>query len=344
MAPRIALIGAGYWGKNLLRNLHALNALAAFCETDEGARATHAAAYPSARACASLDEVLDDPGIDGVMIATPASSHGTLVARALQSDKHVFVEKPLCLDLNEARALNALADDRGLVLMVGHLLLYHPAFIALREHVRSGALGDIRYVYSNRASLGKIRVEENALWSFAPHDISMILNLVGALPESVQAHGYGYITEQIADVSLTIMRFADGVGAHIFVSWLHPYKDHKLVLVGSEGMIAFNDVESGADKLLSWSHQILQGERSIPPTVSKAQATPVPYDMEMEPLRNECATFLSCVETGERPPSDGREGERVLTVLAAAQASLERNGEAMACDGDLLRNTLRFAD
>ena len=332
MSLRIVLLGTGYWGKNLLRNVDALGCLAGFCDCDADARETYAALYPNARPYVEAADVFADDAADAVMIATPAVTHGALARQALEAGKHVFVEKPLCLDLREARALTDLADARGLRLMVGHLLLYHPAFVALRDHVASGAIGSLRYIYSNRASLGKIRIEESALWSFAPHDISMILNLVGGLPEHVQSNGYGYITEQIADVCLTSMRFAGGVGAHIFVSWLHPYKDHKLVIVGTEGMIVFNDVEKGRDKLLVWPHQVARGERRIPPTVDRAHAKPVAYDMETEPLRNECAHFIRSVETGVAPVSNGAEAERVLKVLAAAQASMERRGTAVGCD------------
>jgi UDP-2-acetamido-3-amino-2,3-dideoxy-glucuronate N-acetyltransferase len=344
MNARIAVIGTGYWGKNLLRNVDALGVLGAFCDSDAAARAAFAEQYPDATAYGAVSDVLADPSISAVMIATPAVTHGALVREALEAGKHVFVEKPLCLDLAEARTLTAFAEKRGLTLMVGHLMLYHPAFIALRDYVRSGAIGAVCYVYSNRASLGKIRIEENALWSFAPHDISMILNLLGGLPEKVQANGHGFVTQQLADVCLTSMTFADGVGAHIFVSWLNPYKDHKLVVVGSEGMIVFNDVEAGEDKLLAWHHQIKQSDRSAPPTVSRAESTPVAYDGDMEPLYNECASFLRCVEGGTAPPSDGAEGERVLSVLAAAQASMERGGEAVSCSWDTSPLPLRFSN
>lgn len=338
------VLGTGYWGKNLLRNVDALGALAGLCDSDVAARETYAARYPNAKIYTNTVDVFTDPDVDAVMIATPAVTHGGLARQALEAGKHVFVEKPLCLDLGEAERLTDFADSKNLILMVGHLLLYHPAFVALRDFIRTGMIGDIRYIYSNRASLGKIRIEESALWSFAPHDISMILNLVGDVPTTVQSNGHGYLTEQIADVCLTSMSFEGGVAAHIFVSWLHPYKDHKLVVVGSEGMIVFNDVEQGENKLLVWPHQITKGEREIPPTVDRAQSKAVPYDMTMEPLRNECATFMRAVEEGIRPVSDGQEAKNVLTVLAAAQRSMERAGAAITCADASLSKLLGVSD
>ncbi|MBO6835091.1 MAG: Gfo/Idh/MocA family oxidoreductase [Alphaproteobacteria bacterium] len=338
MRLKIVVLGTGYWGKNLLRNVDALGCLYGFCDTSEAARKTYGGLYPSARTYDDPGTVFADPEVDAVMIATPAVTHGELARKAILSGKHVFVEKPLCLDLDEARALTELSLEKGVTLMVGHLLLYHPAFVALREFVRAGGIGDIRYIYSNRASLGKIRTEESALWSFAPHDISMILNLIGALPEDVQSRGNGFITPQIADVCLTSLSFAGGVGAHIFVSWLHPYKDHKLVIVGSTGMAVFDDVAKGGEKLLVWPHQVTTGERQLPPSVDRAQAKPIPYDAEAEPLRQECEHFIRSAESGSKPVSDGEEAERVLQVLAAAQASMERGGESVACDAATLKS------
>ncbi len=319
--PRVGIIGLGYWGANLLRNLNALGALSAMHDAAPAARARAAAAYPSARMASSIEEILADPGIDGVMIATPAATHGSLARQALAAGKHVFVEKPLCLDVDEATRLATEAERKRRVLMVGHLLHYHPAFAALRDAVRANALGPLRYIYSHRLSLGKIRREENALWSFAPHDISMILALVGAMPERVSAEGAQFLSHGVADTTLSHLSFAGGMQAHVFVSWLHPYKDQRLVVVGEHAMAVFNDVAAGPEKLLLYEHKA--GWSGDIPVVTKAEARPIPYGSE-EPLRRECEVFLAATAGGPPPPSDAAEGIRVLTVLDACQRALER--------------------
>ena len=315
----VAVVGLGHWGPNLLRIFDGLGALVALCDVNTKTCAAHAARYPNARAHDDFYGVLADPVVDAVAIATPAATHGDLAAQALQAGKHVFVEKPLCLDVSQGKALAEEADRRGLALMVGHLLLYHPAFLALKELVTKGTLGELRYVYSNRLSLGKIRREENALWSFAPHDISMILDLSGTMPKRAITSGGPHLSRPVADTTLSHLTFEDGLQAHIFVSWLHPYKDHRLVVVGSEGMAAFHDSQPGAEKLLFYPHTVrLNGDI---PTVTKAKARLIPYGAE-EPLALECRHFLECVTKGRRPRSDAREGLRVLAVLDACQRSL----------------------
>ena len=220
----IAVIGVGYWGRNLVRNFAALGVLTSVCEPGKESRAMVRETYPDVTVHAELDAVFSDPDITGVVIATPAEMHGALARRALDAGKHVFVEKPLCLDVAEAEQLKKLADEKGLVLMVGHLLLYHAAFQALFEIAQDKQLGKLRYIYSNRLSLGKIRREENALWSFAPHDISMILQLAGEMPRRVMASGAHYLTDGVADTTLSHLTFGDNLQAHIYVSWLHPFK------------------------------------------------------------------------------------------------------------------------
>lgn len=314
-----AVVGTGYWGRNLLRNFDALGALSAFCDSDPEALARFAEQYPNARAYDSLDALLSDPSIRSVAIATPAATHGALARRVLESGRHVFVEKPLSLDTAEAAELGRLADNRGLVLMVGHLLLYHPAFVALRKSVAEGTIGDLRYIHSTRASFGKIRQEENALWSFAPHDVSMMLALTGRMPERVYCNGAAWLNPAVADTTLSHLDFGGGVQGHIFVSWLHPYKDHRLVVIGAKGMIVFNDTLPGSDKLHLFPHSVeWVGEL---PVLNKAESVPISYD-DGEPLRNECAHFLDCVATGGRPRSDGAEGLNVLRVLDMCQKAL----------------------
>ena len=215
---KIACIGAGYWGKNLIRNFNELGVLSCICEMDAQTRARFKPLYPDVVFSDAVDEVLADPRIAGVAIATPAVTHAELVQRALSAGKDVFVEKPLSLSVDEAQKLNDLAADKRRVLMVGHLLWYHPAVLKLKKLVEDGELGRIEYIYSNRLNLGKIRREENILWSFAPHDISVILGLVGEMPDAISAQGGNYLHDQIADVTVSLLSFPSGVKAHIFVS------------------------------------------------------------------------------------------------------------------------------
>src|SRR6266702_1221582 len=315
---KIACIGAGYWGKNLVRNFTDLGVLAWVCESDPSTRAQLAAACPNARFTDAVEHVLADPEVAGFAIATPAETHNELARRALLACEDVLVEKPLCLSIEEGRQLVALACERQRVLMVGHLLWYHPAVLKLRALVDGGELGRIQYIYSNRLNLGKIRREENILWSFAPHDISVILGLVGEMPEVIQTQGGNYLHDRIADVTLSLLSFPSGIKAHIFVSWLHPYKEQKLVVVGDRKMAVFDDVEE-QNKLLLYSHTI-QWKNHLP-IPNRAEAQPVPFDPR-EPLQAECAHFLECIQTRQTPRTDGGEGLRVLTVLHRCQAAL----------------------
>jgi UDP-2-acetamido-3-amino-2,3-dideoxy-glucuronate N-acetyltransferase len=320
MTISCAVLGTGYWGKNILRNLDALGALTGFFDSDPEARTTFGAQYPTATVYSDLGAPLSDASVQAVAIATPAETHGALVRQALEAGKHVFVEKPLCLEVEEARALQALAAQKGNILMVGHLLLYHPAFLALKKAVEDGAIGRLRYVYSTRASLGKIRRNENALWSFAPHDISMMLALTGRMPTRVVCNGEAWLSPSVADMTLSHFDFGDQLQGHIFVSWMHPFKDHRLVVVGEAGMLVFNDTLPGEEKLQRYPHAI--GWEDDLPVMDKADAVPVPYGTE-EPLRSEMEHFLDCCAKGITPRSDAAEGVRVLSVLDMCQRSLD---------------------
>lgn len=317
-SPKVAVIGCGYWGKNLVRNFHELGALAFVHDLKEGAAAAMTAAYsiPSRR----FEGLLADDGIRGIVIATPAVGHAELAEAALRAGKDVFVEKPLALDVSEAESLCRLAADKGLVLMVGHLMRYHPAFEKLQELCRSGALGNVQYVYSHRLNLGRIRTEENILWSFAPHDVSMILGLLDEIPTTVSATGHGYLNHGVPDVTTTHLTFTGGRAAHIFVSWLHPFKEQRLVIVGDEGMAVFDDTLGADEKIGLFPHRVNR-DNGVPVPV-KAERRPVPID-EAEPLNLECRHFLHCMGTGETPRTDGQEAVRVLRVLDAAQRSIE---------------------
>ena len=323
--PRVAVIGAGYWGKNLIRNFDALGALRIICENHEATRQSFATQYPNAEIAESLETVLGDSSIDAVAISSPAELHFRMVKDALLRDKHVFVEKPIALHEQEGRELRDLAEKRHLILMVGHLLQYHPAVTKLKQLVSDGELGKIQYIYSNRLNLGKIRQEENILWSFAPHDISVILALTGELPERVTCEGANYLQKQVADVTLSSLSFPSGIKAHVFVSWLHPYKEQRLVVVGDRKMALFNDVEP-EDKLLLYPHRIEWKDHM--PVPDKKDAEKVPFEMK-EPLREECRHFLDCISQSLKPKTDGEEALGVLSVLEACQESLEQEGRAV---------------
>lgn len=315
----IAVIGTGYWGKNLVRNYHDIGALKLVCDKNKETLAGLKEKHPDIEISLAAHDVMGHKDIDGVVIATPAETHFLIAQEALLAGKHVYVEKPLVLTEQEAEQLISLADERSLVLMVGHLLQYHPVFMHLKELVRTGELGRINYIYSNRLNLGKIRREENILWSFAPHDISMILALTGEEPETVLATGGNYLHRRIADVTTTHLEFPSGIRAHIFVSWLHPFKEQKLVVVGDRKMAVFDDTRPWNEKLLLYAHRI-RWENNIPvPDKAEPEYCDI---LEAEPLRMECEHFLECVENGNRPLTDGNEGLRVLKVLNASQQSL----------------------
>lgn len=319
----IAVIGSGYWGKNLVRNFYELGNLKLICDKDEALLDQFRSQYPGVETCFALNDVLSREDIEGVVIAAPAETHYTLAREALFAEKHVFVEKPMALREQEGEDLITIAASKNIVLMVGHLLQYHPAFVCLKKLVTSGELGRINYIYSNRLNLGKIRREENILWSFAPHDISMILSLAGEEPESILSTGGNYLHKKIADVTTTHLEFTSGLRAHIHVSWLHPFKEQKLVVIGDRKMAVFDDTQPWPDKLLLYPHEI-KWHNNIPVT---AKAEPERLEiLQAEPLRLECEHFLDCMSNRKSPITDGHEGLRVLKILNASQHSLDENG------------------
>ena len=311
-------MGCGHWGRNLVRNYHRLGALGAVVDIDP-ARAQEHAAEVDAPAL-TFEAALDRVDVDAMVLATPAETHAPMAQRALAAGKHVFAEKPLALSVDEGRGLVECAAAAGRVLMVGHLLRYHPAFEQLQRLIGSGRLGRLQYIYSNRLNLGQIRREENVFWSFAPHDLSMILALAGEMPERVWAVGSCYLHGTLADVTTTHLAFANGINAHVFVSWLHPFKEQKLVVVGDAGMAVFDDGMPWSEKLVVYPHRI--SWKNGLPTPARAEAEAVVLHHQTEPLEVECRHFLECVRTGERPRTDGAEGLRVLEVLEAAERSM----------------------
>jgi UDP-2-acetamido-3-amino-2,3-dideoxy-glucuronate N-acetyltransferase len=303
----------------LVRNFARLGALAAITDRDNVLAAEMASVHGVP--ALSSAEVMADSSIRAVAIATPAETHAALVRGALLAGKHVYVEKPLALDLTEAQQLCELAEGLGLTLMVGHLLQYHPAFRRLKALcLDEGRLGRLQYVYSNRLNLGKFRTEENTLWSFAPHDISMILSLLGEEVEEVAAVGHNYLHKAISDVTTTHITFAGGQAAHIFVSWLNPFKEQRLVVVGDRGMAVFEDTLDWDKKLRLFPHTVEWRGRT--PEPARAEAIDIPVEPG-EPLALECAHFLTSVATGDTPLTNGREGLRVLRILDAAQKAIE---------------------
>jgi UDP-2-acetamido-3-amino-2,3-dideoxy-glucuronate N-acetyltransferase len=325
----IAVIGTGYWGKNLVRNFHDLGVLHTVCDTNPDTLKLFLKQYPGVKGVSSFAEILGDPNIKGVAISTPAESHATFAREAILAGKDVYVEKPLCLSEKEGKDLNGLAKEHGRVLMVGHLLWYHPVVLKLKELVDTGELGRIQYIYSNRLNLGKLRREENVLWSFAPHDISVILGLVNEMPASIRAQGGNFLHQQIADTTVTLLNFASGIRAHIFVSWLHPFKEQKLVVVGEKQMAVFDDTVVWDEKLQLYPH-IIDWNDNVP-VAHKAEAKTVEVEQD-EPLRAECAHFIQCIASRQKPRTDGEEGLRVLRVLNSCQKSLE-TGDSIILEG-----------
>lgn len=326
--PAVALIGFGQWGHNLARNLAALGALRTICDADRNVLEAARRLYPDVATVSDPAAVLDDAGIEACVIATPAAQHAFLARRALEAGKDALVEKPLALTVREGEGLAELAEREGRVLMVGHLLEYHPAVGRLRELLAHGELGKLQYVYSHRLNLGRIRTEENALWSFAPHDVHVLLRLLGELPVDASCRGGSYLNHAVADVTMSTLTFASGVRAHVFVSWLHPFKEQKLVVVGDRKMLVFDDTMAGA-KLQLYAHRVDWIDRLPVAVRSEPEPVPVPAD---EPLALECRHFLECVVTRSRPRTDGASGVDVLRVLEACQRSLERNGVPVRLD------------
>jgi UDP-2-acetamido-3-amino-2,3-dideoxy-glucuronate N-acetyltransferase len=318
MVANVAVAGGGYWGKNLIRNFAELGALRTVCDSSPVVEANIRAKYPGLQYCREYVEVLADENNRGIVIATPAALHFDMAKRALLAGKDVFVEKPLSLNIGEGEELVELARRRGRILMVGHILHYHPAVRKLKELVNNGSLGRIEYAYSNRLNMGKIRAEENILWSFAPHDISALIGILDEEPQSVTCEGGFYVTKDVADVTVSQLTFASGVKAHTFVSWLHPFKEQRLVVIGSEQMAVFDD--TAIDKLVIYPHRVEWKDRN--PSGVKAEARPVAIEAT-EPLRNECRQFLDSLESRCEPLSNGQEGLRVLRVLDACQKSMD---------------------
>jgi UDP-2-acetamido-3-amino-2,3-dideoxy-glucuronate N-acetyltransferase len=320
----VAVLGAGGWGMNHVRTLHQLGALVAVCDPDPDRRSAVEKAHAGVEVCADPADVLDRADIAGVVLATPAATHAELGLAAVDAGKDILVEKPLALTLDDATSLVEAAEKARRILMVGHVLEYHPAVEALRRLVADGSLGPLRWASSNRLSLGKVRTVENVLWSFAVHDIALLTGLIGADPEQVSCRGGDYLSPGIEDVALLGLTFPGGVEAQISVSWLHPTKEQRLVLVGERAMAIFDDTVPAADKLTLVHYEI---DRPAPtaPGVGVAETVAVPVHDDL-PLTRECRHFLARIADRERPLTDGVSGLRVLRVLEAADRSMATGG------------------
>jgi predicted dehydrogenase len=322
---RIGVVGLGYWGPNLARNFAAIGdcELRWLCDASAEARDRLAAAFPGVRTTADLDDLLNDPELDAVALATPVPTHAALAIRIARAGKHCFVEKPLAITAADAEAAVAAAAAANRILMVGHLLEYHPAVDRLKELVAGGELGSLYYVYGNRLNLGKLRADENALWSLGAHDVSVVLHLIGEEPSECSAHGESYVREGVQDVVFCYLRFPSGVVAHLHLSWLDPHKERRLTVVGARRMATFDDMlvegkltvyDKGFDEdARSWGEYITRSGESFSPQISNS-----------EPLRIECEHFLACIRDGVTPRSDGHSGLRVVRVLERLQSSLDQ--------------------
>jgi predicted dehydrogenase len=324
----VGVVGLGYWGPNLARNFSALEGceLRWCCDVSAEARGRWSRSFPSTRFSADLDELLADRDLDTIAIATGVASHGRLAHQVLGAGKHCFVEKPLARSVEEASAVADAAETSGLVLMVGHLLEYHPGVAKLKEILDSGTLGDLYYVYSERLNLGKIREDENALWSLGAHDVSVLLHLLGGEePEEVLAHGESFVRDGVEDVVFCYLRFPSGRVAHMHLSWLDPHKERRFTLVGSQRMATFDD--------MALERKVTVYDKGFDPDfenygeyITRSGDVMSPQISNEEPLRAECRHFLDCVREGGEPRSGSESGLRVVRVLAALQRSLESGG------------------
>ncbi len=331
---KVAVVGCGNWGRNLVRNFSELGALAAISDLDHQSAARLAAKYKVP--VLDWQEVLSDTSIDGVVVATPANTHYRFAKEALHVGKNVYVEKPLTQDLQEAKELFRLATHNHLKLMVGHILQYHPAFTKLKKLVMNNRLGKIQHIYSNRLNFAEGRLEENVLWDYAPHDISMILSLVGMEPCQIVAICEKYNDAGIAASATMHLRFANGLKAHVFNSWLHPFKEQRLVVVGDVGMAVFNDGLSWDNKLQI--HPYKKNWTAKLPHIIKEEGEKIHLE-EAEPLKMECQHFLDCMESGREPITNGYEGMQVVKILQIAQEVMQKD-EYMASDLLHTRQTL----
>jgi predicted dehydrogenase len=334
MTTTVGVVGLGYWGPNLARNFAALPGaqLAWLCDGRPEVRERLAPSFPQARVAGELDELLADPALDAVVLATPVPTHAELSVRVLEAGKHCFVEKPLAQSVADAeRAVDA-ARRAGRILMVGHLLQYHPGVTRLKELVEEGRLGDVRYIYGNRLNLGKLRADENALWSLGAHDVSVLLHLAGEEPYELSARGESYMNPGVEDVVFAFMRFPSGLAAHLHLSWLDPHKERRFTVVGATRMATFDDM-AVEGKLTVYDKGFDEKVDTYGEYITRSGDIWSPVLPNSEPLRLECQHFLDCIAEGRAPLSDGESGLRVVRVLEGLQDELDASRRAAAVPG-----------
>jgi predicted dehydrogenase len=323
---RVGVVGLGYWGPNLARSFHVLAEadLRWCCDSSAPACERAAALFPEARLTARLEDLLEDELLDAIVLATPVPTHAALARRVLEAGKHCFVEKPLAQSAADAESALAAAERAGRILMVGHVFMHHPGIGRLKELVDAGELGDVRCIYSNRLNLGKLRADENALWSLGPHDISMLLHIVGEEPSELAARGECYVRPNVEDVVFCFLRFPSGIAAHMHLSWLDPRKERRFTIVGTRRMATFDDMAIEG-KLTIYDKGFDEDARSYGEYLTRRGDIFSPQISNVEPLRVECEHFLEAIQTGVPPRSDGRNGVQVVRILERLQADLERS-------------------
>ena len=320
MNKNIAVVGCGHWGKNLVRNFFELGVLSSICDPNDTIANKISEKYNVKNN--SFHEILDDPNIKGIVLAVPAELHASMAIDAMNKGKHIFVEKPLAMNEEEADLMITNLKKNNVKLMVGHLLQYHPIFKTVRKMVKNGDIGELNYIHSNRLSFGKVRSKEDVIWSFAPHDISMILSLVGEDPEYINCKSSSVLQKNFADIASIHMKFKSGIKSEINVSWINPLKEAKLVVTGKSGILVFDDTKTWNEKLAIHSYEIDNSKELINIKKTKEEYIKV---FEEEPLKNECQHFISVVESNLKPLTDIFEGLKVLKVLTAASLVKEKN-------------------
>jgi len=323
---RVGVVGLGYWGPNLARNFHALpgSELIWCCDPSPAARERTAPIVPGAKMTDRIEELLEDETLDAIVLATPVPTHAELAVRVLDADKHCFVEKPLAQSVADAERAVAAAERSGRTLMVGHLLEYHPGVRKLKQLAETGELGEIYYIYGNRLNLGKVRADENALWSLGAHDVSVLLHLVEQEPDELSARGESYLRTGVEDVVFCFLRFPSGISAHLHLSWLDPHKERRFTVVGSKRMATFDDM-AAEGKLTVYDKGFDEDTRSYGEYITRSGDIFSPRISNDEPLRLECEHFLAAIRDGTPPRSDAHSGLRVVRVLERLQEDLERS-------------------
>ena len=330
----VGVVGLNYWGPNLARNFDRLSRsrLTWCCDLDDAVLDRHRPAFSGARFTNNIDDLLRDPDLDAVVVATPVPTHAALAQKVLEADKHVFVEKPLALTAADAREVVRMGRERQRVVMVDHLLVHHPAVQAVKEMVAGGALGEVFYMYGNRQNLGIVRPDENALWSLGPHDISVMLWLAGEDPVEAAASGESYLQPGIEDVVFGRIRFASGVIGHLHLSWLDPHKIRRMTVIGSEKMVVFDDMETERKVTVYDKGPIPHTETYGEYIQVRSGDIHIPKVPGTEPLRIVCEHFIECVAERRTPLSDGAAGLKVVEVLEAMTSSLSQGGQPVPLD------------